>query len=69
MSQFSASVAVTGVGGPYGLAIVELQEGRRMMTNIIDIAPDEAVIDMPVELVFEPRGDVGIPLFRPIRGE
>lgn len=51
--------------GPYALAIVELEEGPRMMTNIVGCPPEDVAIDMAVELWFEPRGDVAIPLFRP----
>ncbi|RYG87213.1 MAG: Zn-ribbon domain-containing OB-fold protein [Alphaproteobacteria bacterium] len=60
-----AAVEAFRAGGPYALAIVALEEGQRLMTNIVDCAPEDVVIDMPVELVFEPRGDVAIPLFRP----
>ena len=38
---------------PYVLAIVELAEGVRMMTNIVGCAPDAVRIGMPVEVVFE----------------
>jgi hypothetical protein len=40
------------------------------MSNIVDIenTPDELVLDMPLEVTFEQRGDVTIPQFRPARG-
>lgn len=38
---------------PYVLAYVELEEGVRLLTNIVDCAPDAVRIDMPVEAVFE----------------
>jgi uncharacterized OB-fold protein len=47
------------------IALVMLEEGVRMMANIIGIAPDEVTIDMPVEVFFEQRGDVALPQFRP----
>jgi uncharacterized OB-fold protein len=50
---------------PYVIALVMLEEGVRMMANIIGIAPDEVTIDMPVEVFFEQRGDVALPQFRP----
>ena len=53
---------------PYVLAMIELEEGPRMMSNLINIKPDPAVIkcDMPVEVVFEKLTDtVTIPLFQP----
>ena len=56
------------IEAPYVLAMIELEEGPRMMSNLIDIEPDPAVIkcDMPVEVVFEKQTDeVTLPLFRP----
>jgi uncharacterized OB-fold protein len=55
---------------PYVLALIELEEGPRLMSNLISIAPDPQVIkcDMPVEVVFEKLTDeVTIPLFQPAR--
>ncbi len=55
---------------PFVIAIVQLEEGPRMLTNLVGIAPDPELLalDMPLEVVFEPRGEVTIPLFRPIPG-
>lgn len=38
---------------PYVLAYVELEEGVRMLTNIVDCPPESVRIGMPVEVVFE----------------
>ncbi|MCW5889570.1 MAG: Zn-ribbon domain-containing OB-fold protein [bacterium] len=38
---------------PYVLAIVELAEGPRVMTNIVGCAPDAVRIGMAVEVVFD----------------
>jgi uncharacterized OB-fold protein len=40
---------------PYAIAIVELDEGPRMMTNIhgIENTPEKLVLDMPLRVVFE----------------
>ncbi|MFM9887099.1 MAG: Zn-ribbon domain-containing OB-fold protein [Burkholderiales bacterium] len=54
---------------PYVIAVVELDEGPRMMTNLIGIPPDPALIrcDMPVEIVYEDVTPVvTLPQFRPI---
>ena len=53
---------------PFVVAIVELPEqaGLRLTTNIVGIAPDDVVIGMPVEVVFEHHDDVWIPLFQPV---
>lgn len=53
---------------PYVLASVELEEGVRMLTNIVDCAPQDVRIDMPVEVVFdEVTPDVVLPRFKPAR--
>lgn len=54
---------------PFIVAIVELEEGPRMMSNLVGIEPDpERIhIDMPVEVVFEPiTADITLPRFRPV---
>lgn len=50
---------------PYVIALIELDENVRMMSNITGCAPEEIHIGMAVEVYFEPRGDTSIPLFRP----
>jgi uncharacterized OB-fold protein len=53
---------------PYILAMIELEEGPRMMSNLINIDPDPAALtcDMPVEVVFEKQTDeVTLALFQP----
>lgn len=54
--------------GPYVVAVVELHEGPRMMSNIVDVEPDpeQLQLDMELEVVFEERGGVSVPLFRPV---
>lgn len=51
---------------PFVTAIVELKEGVRMMTNIVQCDPEDVTIGMPVRVVFEPLTDeVTLPKFRP----
>lgn len=53
---------------PYVPAVVELEEGARMPTNLVEVDPDPAVIKvgMAVEVVFEPLSDsISLPKFRP----
>jgi hypothetical protein len=38
---------------PYSVILVELDEGVRLVSNPVDIAPEELEIGMPVEVVFE----------------
>lgn len=53
---------------PYVLALVDLAEGVRMMTNIVGCEPDEVHIGMPVKVSFVPRGEVTLPMFVPVGG-
>ncbi len=60
-----------GFDGPIAVAVVELAEGPRMMTNIIDTPQTEEalVLDMDLEVVFEPQTEeISLPLFRPTGG-
>ena len=53
---------------PYVLAMIELEEGPRMMSNMINVeaTPEALKCDMPVEVVFEKQNDdVTLPLFQP----
>ena len=51
---------------PYVLAVVELAEGPRLMTNIVGCAPDAVRIGMPVAVVFEDvTAEITLPKFRP----
>jgi uncharacterized OB-fold protein len=51
---------------PYVVAIVALEEGPHLMTNIGGCAPDEVRIGMPVEVVWEDFGSAAtLPCFAP----
>lgn len=50
---------------PYVLAVVELTEGPRMMTNIIDVDPARVTVGMAVTVTFEQRTQTTLPQFRP----
>src|ERR1700730_5156052 len=52
---------------PYAIAVVELEEGPRMMTNIVGLpaTPEALQLDMPLQVRFERRGDVSLPVFGP----
>jgi len=50
---------------PYNVAIVELEEGPRITTNIVGIEPDKVAVDMPVVVEWERHEDVALPKFRP----
>ena len=50
---------------PYVLALVELEEGVRIMSNVVECDPASVHVGMPVTVTFEQRGDVSLPMFRP----
>lgn len=49
------------------IALVNLAEGVRMMTNIVGVEPDPAALrlGMALELDYDERGDQVLPVFRP----
>ncbi len=52
---------------PYIAAIVELEEGPRIMTNVIDCSFDDVRCGLAVEVAFrEHADDLTIPVFRPV---
>ena len=70
---FSYSVTMAGVEDrfaedlPFVLALVDLEEGVRMMINIVNCKPDEISIGMDVEVVFENiTEDVTLPKWEPV---
>jgi hypothetical protein len=50
---------------PYTVAIVELDEGPRLPTNIVGLGDRKAVIGMRVMVDWERHEDVALPKFRP----
>jgi uncharacterized OB-fold protein len=53
---------------PYNVAIVQLEEGPRMLSNIVDVDPLELRVDLPVTVVFDQVSEsISLPRFRPIR--
>lgn len=51
---------------PYAVALVDLDEGIRMMTNVIDCDPESVAVGQRVELCWEPLSDGRhLPQFRP----
>jgi uncharacterized OB-fold protein len=54
---------------PYNVTIVELDEGPRLHTNLVECSNDRIHIGMPVEVVFDKVNDeVTLPKFRPRKG-
>src|SRR5256885_15985734 len=51
---------------PYVVALVTLEEGPQMMTNIVECTPEGVRIGMALEVVFEDWTEtISIPKFRP----
>jgi hypothetical protein len=52
---------------PYviGLVTIAEQDDVRLTTNLVDVAPDDVHVGMPVEVTFEQADDVWLPLFKP----
>jgi hypothetical protein len=53
--------------GPNVIAVVELAEGPRMMTNLVGVEPDPTMLPLDMELTveFDQRGEQAVPVFRP----
>lgn len=52
---------------PLVIAVVELDEGPRMISNIVDCAPTDVRVGMPVQVAFDPvdDSDLVLPVFKP----
>ena len=51
---------------PYVIAWVDLEEGPRYYTNIVQCPVDDVEIGMEVEVVFDPANDdISLPKFKP----
>jgi uncharacterized OB-fold protein len=51
---------------PYVAAIVELEEGPRLMTNVVDCPFDRLQIGMDLEVAYRQESDeITLPVFRP----
>ncbi|NMB01712.1 MAG: Zn-ribbon domain-containing OB-fold protein [Firmicutes bacterium] len=51
---------------PYTLAYIDLDEGIRIMSRIVDCDPADIQIGMEVEVTFAKRDDFMLPYFRPV---
>jgi uncharacterized OB-fold protein len=51
---------------PYVVALIELDEGPRLVSNVVGVDPERVTIDQRVKVHFEPVGDgMVLPLFTP----
>jgi uncharacterized OB-fold protein len=50
---------------PYNVALVELEEGVQMFSNVVLPEGVELSLGMPLQVIFEREGDISIPRFAP----
>jgi uncharacterized OB-fold protein len=54
---------------PYVVALIDLDDGVRLMSNVVGCAPSEVRVGMPVDVTWEPLSDGrALPLFTPRKG-
>ncbi len=52
---------------PYDVTLVELEEGPRMLTNVVGVKPDEIKVGLPVEVAYDDvTPEATLPKFRPL---
>ena len=53
---------------PYNVSIIELDEGVRMMSQVVECKNEDIKCDMPVEVVYKDvTPEISMPYFRPIK--
>ena len=52
---------------PYVLALIDLDDGFRMMMNVVDCDPEAVEIGMAVRIVFEDRDGQHVPQAAPVK--
>lgn len=59
-----------GFDAPYVIAVVDLEEGPRLLTNLVDVdpTPEALPLDLPLEVAFVPVEGGALPAFRPVPG-
>ena len=51
---------------PIVLAVIDLEEGVRFSSNLVEVEPERVRAGMPVEVAFEPVSEAALPVFRPV---
>lgn len=52
---------------PYVYALVDLEAGARLATNVVGIDAEDVEVGMPVRVTFRRRGPVSLPQFAPAK--
>ncbi|MFM7141630.1 MAG: Zn-ribbon domain-containing OB-fold protein [Alphaproteobacteria bacterium] len=50
---------------PYPVVVVKLEEGPLVVSNLVDCPRERLAVGLPVEVAFEEREGVALPVFRP----
>jgi hypothetical protein len=53
---------------PYVVAVVELAEGPRLVSNVVGVPAERVRVGMPVRVEWEPVAEAVLPVFRPTGG-
>lgn len=65
---YRAPYAGLSDSGPYTVALVELEEGPIMMSQIVDVAPETVRVGDAVQVEFQRASDeIDLPVFRLVR--
>ena len=65
---FPRHPAPIGFAEPPIVALIDLEEGIRLVSNLVDVAPEAITAGMSVEVSFSPTaGGSKVPVFRPVR--
>ena len=60
---------IPGFEYPLAIGLIDLEEGTRLISNIVGIDPHVIEIGMPVEVTFEEfDDDLSLPQFKPVTG-
>jgi len=54
---------------PYVVALIELAEGPRLISNVVGVAPERINVGMAVRLSFDDSGEMALPVFHPAAEE
>lgn len=54
---------------PYVVALVDLAEGVRILSNIVNCPIETVQVEMPVNVVWEAQGEFTLPKFQPADSE
>ncbi len=54
------------IPAPYVVALIELSEGPRLISNVVGCAPEDVHIGMQVQVKFEPEDGFMLPRFTPL---